>query len=63
MKRVVMPLGAGLPDWRRHRRTRIETTAGARKSAMHSLMPAEADARSCSACSASAGFRRSAARR
>lgn len=43
---VVMPLwlGAGLLDWRCHRRTHIETTAGARESAIHSLMLAEAGA-------------------
>jgi hypothetical protein len=40
---AVMPLwlGAGLLDWRCHRRTHIETTAGARESAIHSLMLAE----------------------
>lgn len=39
----VMPLwlGAGLADWYIHRRTRIEDTAGARESAIHSLMFAE----------------------
>jgi hypothetical protein len=41
---VAMPLwlGAGLLDWHHHRRTRIEDTAGARESAIHSLMLAEA---------------------
>jgi hypothetical protein len=40
----VLPLwlGAGLADWHRHRRTRIEETAGARESAIHLLMMGEA---------------------
>jgi hypothetical protein len=40
---VVMPvwLGAGLLDWVRHRKTRIETTSGTHESAIHSLMLAE----------------------
>ncbi|HEU5032534.1 MAG TPA: diguanylate cyclase [Spirillospora sp.] len=40
----VLPLwlGAGLADWHRHRRTRIETTAGTRESMIHSLMMTEA---------------------
>ena len=39
----VMPLwlGAGLADWYRHRQTHIETTAGARESAIHLLMMTE----------------------
>ena len=39
----IMPLwlGAGLADWYRHRRTRIETTAGPRESAIHLLMMTE----------------------
>jgi hypothetical protein len=39
----VMPLwlGAGLADWSIHRRTRIQDTAGARESVIHSLMFAE----------------------
>jgi hypothetical protein len=39
----VMPLwlGAGLADWYRHRQTRIEDTAGARESMIHSLMMTE----------------------
>lgn len=41
---VVLPLwlGAGLADWYAHRRTNIETTSGARESAIHALMMAEA---------------------
>lgn len=35
-------LSAGLADWHRHRRTHIETTAGARESMIHSLMMTEA---------------------
>ncbi|MEU5885207.1 diguanylate cyclase [Spirillospora sp. NPDC047279] len=40
----VLPLwlGAGLADWYRHKQTRIEDTAGARESMIHSLMMAEA---------------------
>ncbi|GAA2162617.1 diguanylate cyclase [Actinomadura napierensis] len=40
----VLPLwlGAGLADWHRHKKTRIETTAGPRESLIHSLMMAEA---------------------
>lgn len=40
----IMPLwlGAGLADWYLHRRSHIERTAGARESAIHSLMLAEA---------------------
>lgn len=34
-------LGAGLADWRHHRRTHIETTSGTRESMIHSLMMAE----------------------
>lgn len=33
---------AGLLDWWQHRRTRIETTAGTRESAIHALMMSEA---------------------
>jgi hypothetical protein len=35
-------LGAGFADWYLHRRTHIERTAGARESALHSLMLAQA---------------------
>ncbi len=35
-------LGAGLADWYLHRRSHIERTAGARESALHSLMLAQA---------------------
>jgi hypothetical protein len=40
----VMPLwlGAALADWYLHRRTRIEETSGARESAMHTLLFAQA---------------------
>ena len=40
----VMPLwlGAGLADWYLHRRTRIEETSGARESAIHMLLFAQA---------------------
>ncbi len=40
----VVPLwiASGLADWYSHRRTHIETTAGARESALHSLMMVEA---------------------
>ncbi|MDL4812876.1 diguanylate cyclase [Actinomadura opuntiae] len=40
----VLPLwlGAGLADWHRHKRTRIEITAGTRESMIHSLMMTEA---------------------
>lgn len=40
----VMPLwlGAGLADWYLHRRTRIEETSGARESAIHVLLFAQA---------------------
>ncbi|MGH2515930.1 MAG: hypothetical protein ACRDHP_09780 [Ktedonobacterales bacterium] len=39
----VLPLwiGAGLADWRRHRRTHIEATAGTHESLIHSLMMTE----------------------
>ncbi|HZQ35714.1 MAG TPA: hypothetical protein VFD32_07265, partial [Dehalococcoidia bacterium] len=39
---VPLWLGAGLLDWWHHRRTRIEQTSGARESAIHALMMAEA---------------------
>lgn len=39
---VPLWLGAGLADWHKHKRTRIETTAGARESAIHALMMCEA---------------------
>ena len=41
---VAVPLwiGAGLGDWVCHRRTNIEATAGAKESAIHALMMAEA---------------------
>jgi hypothetical protein len=41
---VVVPLwlGAALLDWLHHRRTKIEQTSGARESAIHALMMAEA---------------------
>lgn len=39
---VPLWLGAGLADWYHHRTTNIETTAGARESALHALMLAEA---------------------
>ena len=35
-------LGAGLADWSRHRKTRIEATAGTHESAIHALMMTEA---------------------
>ena len=35
-------LGAGLGDWYMHKRTHIETTAGARESLIHALMMGEA---------------------
>lgn len=39
---VPLWLAAGLADWDRHRRTHIETTAGAHESAIHALMMTEA---------------------
>jgi hypothetical protein len=41
---VIVPIwfAAGLADWYQHRKTRIETTSGARESVLHLLMQAEA---------------------
>lgn len=39
---VPLWLGAGFLDWIRHRRTRIESTAGTRESMIHALMMTEA---------------------